>query len=157
MQINLENKDYPFIFIESGKLIDEYNLALVIMHEIGHHHGIKVEKEAYAFAFNQYGVAHRIIGRTPELKSENMKSVKRGKEIEQFLSRFKRTVESFVIIDDDNDMGELTHRLVRTSPFNYGLTKEKADEAINLLLNLDIKPHEDSYRGMDFHYQFYKR
>ena len=53
----------------------------------------------------------RVIDKTPELATE------RGYEIQDWLSKFEGTVEEFVILDDDSDMGPYcdTHHFVQTS------------------------------------------
>ena len=55
----------------------------------------------------------------------------RGDDIEAWLKEHD-DVESYVILDDDDDMGILYDRLVRTD-FNKGLTKEDADICIKML------------------------
>ena len=54
----------------------------------------------------------------------------RGREIDQWLGR--RRESPFVIIDDDDDMHPHMDRLVLTDG-GVGLTREKADEAIDIL------------------------
>lgn len=54
----------------------------------------------------------------------------RGVEIAQWLA--ENPVDSFVILDDDSDMGELSDKLVLTKSF-VGLTPEIAQEAIDRL------------------------
>lgn len=57
----------------------------------------------------------------------------RGKEIKSWLDNWNGDpVESFVIIDDDNDMKPFMDRLVQTS-FNKGLQQKNVDKAIRLL------------------------
>lgn len=107
--------------------------------------------------FTAYGLRHRVIGRTPRIKRKAFEKVYRWAEIKLFLDRYKKPVESFVVLDDDNDMLELTNRLVRTSPFNYGLTEEKANEAIELLLDPQKEANADSFMdGWGYHKQFLK-
>lgn len=64
----------------------------------------------------------------------------RGKEIKSWLDNWNGDpVESFVIIDDDNDMNPFMDRLVQTS-FNKGLQQKNVDKAIKLLnVNGDSK------------------
>jgi hypothetical protein len=57
----------------------------------------------------------------------------RGVEIQQWLDMAGPAVESFVIIDDDSDMGQLSEFLVQTT-WDRGLTKEHAEDAITILL-----------------------
>ena len=55
----------------------------------------------------------------------------RGDEIQEFLSR-RKDVESFIILDDWNDVGMLVNRLVFIDS-TFGLTDENVQEAINML------------------------
>jgi len=78
------------------------------------------------------GFTGRIIGKTPRLPPHGVRSCPRGLEIQEWLDATRRPVESFVILDDDNDMEHLIDRLVLTS-FRTGLTAGDADKAINVL------------------------
>lgn len=68
-----------------------------------------------------------IIDHTPVLDRE------RGEEIQTWLDTTPYNVESFVILDDDDDMGDLAPYLVRTS-FQTGLTMENVQQAAKILL-----------------------
>lgn len=59
----------------------------------------------------------------------------RGWEILGWLN--KHEVESFVILDDWNDMGPVSDHLVWTKPA-HGITEEQVDEAIRIL-NFNFK------------------
>jgi hypothetical protein len=67
-----------------------------------------------------------IIGKTPSLNTQ------RGDEVAAWLATHK--VESFVIVDDDSDMGALSSRLVKTS-FRTGLTVSEANRIVQMLNN----------------------
>ena len=56
----------------------------------------------------------------------------RGWEILEWLERHK-SVKSFVILDDWNDMGPVRDHLILTNP-SLGLTEEQVQEAIKILL-----------------------
>lgn len=73
----------------------------------------------------KYGLDKYVIGWTPVLND------KRGKEIASFLSDLDDEV-SFVILDDNSDMGEYLPFLVKTNS-KVGLTEENAHEAIQKL------------------------
>jgi hypothetical protein len=77
--------------------------------------------------FHQWGIAGLTVGYTPLWD----RAFERGDEIANWLSRHLE-VESFVILDDGDDMGHLRHRLVQTN-FEVGLTREDADRAIAIL------------------------
>lgn len=74
-----------------------------------------------------WGIVGKVIGKTP-LYWE----LERGREISKWMEDFPHDVESFVILDDDSDMGTLIPRLVQTG-FDEGLTEQAADRAITLL------------------------
>lgn len=83
-----------------------------------------------------WGVEGVIGSRTPAIDPEPFNKnpavpVDRGEEIEAWLEAHPR-VESFVILDDDADMGRLRNRLVQTNE-RTGLTEADADRAITLL------------------------
>src|SRR5690349_15084760 len=64
--------------------------------------------------FNEWGIHADVIDRTPDLSRLNgplWKSPERGDDIKAWLSEHSG-VESYVILDDGDDMGQLRHRLV---------------------------------------------
>jgi hypothetical protein len=76
---------------------------------------------------------------TPDLgdKTTLRKTVPRGREIAAWLKENK--AGHFVILDDDNDMEELSSHLVRTESYT-GLTREIAQEVIRRLSPIPIPP-----------------
>jgi hypothetical protein len=81
------------------------------------------------------GFVGEIIGRT---KSSRCQGDDRGDQIAHWLqvekAMFGDCVETFAILDDDNDMGPVMPMLVKTS-FREGLTEEKAEQVVRLLLS----------------------
>lgn len=75
---------------------------------------------------SHYGLDKYLIGMTPFQDFE----CTRGEEIKQWLS--KNSCDSFVILDDDNDMGSYTPYLVRTKT-KYGLQAYHVQKAIDIL------------------------
>lgn len=79
-----------------------------------------------------WGIKGELIDKTPvDWRAE------RGDEIEEWIDDYELVngqLESFVILDDDKDMGDLLPYLVK-STFTWGLTKELADKAIYMLNN----------------------
>lgn len=73
----------------------------------------------------QYDLANRVIGYTPILNT------KRGEEIKSFLETLN-VEASYIILDDDDDMEELTPYLILTS-MKTGLTEEKMTEGMQKL------------------------
>jgi hypothetical protein len=71
-----------------------------------------------------------IIGVTPRLQHP------RGDEIEEYINGWplqaRDPIESFVILDDDGDMGKLYHRLIHTS-YNFGLNENHVGPALEIL------------------------
>ena len=85
-------------------------------------------RTAMAEQLNKWSVKGTVLDITPVLNEEI-----RGKEIAQWLNSYSRhPVESFVILDDDSDMGELRPRLVQTDGAK-GLTMDDAERAIAML------------------------
>lgn len=86
-----------------------------------------VKPEASTERLRRWGIKGYVIGVTPRLDSI------RGEEIRHWIEFCAdRPVESFVILDDDSDMGQLRHRLVQTNS-HAGLTEADADRAIAIL------------------------
>ena len=75
-----------------------------------------------------WGVKARVVDRTPHLGW----NATRGEEISAWLESYSRDVAGFVILDDDDDMGSLSSRLIRTR-FDIGLTEADADKGIAAL------------------------
>lgn len=98
--------------------------------------GSKTPRAAMAETLKRWGVNGTVIDVTPCLESRERElyvGATRGTEIARWLQTYRRhTVESFVIIDDDSDMGELKHRFVQTN-FVAGLTEADADRVIAML------------------------
>ena len=85
--------------------------------------------------FKRQGIEGKIIGFTPsinEIQNGIFRSVIRGDEIMAYLEANEKPGERFVILDDDDDMGILSPRLVQTNPAN-GLTEADARRAIEML------------------------
>lgn len=62
----------------------------------------------------------------------NSSRIPRGKEIEHFLKLLKQPPESFVILDDHDDMIHLKPCLVQTS-MQHGLTQDDVEKALKIL------------------------
>ncbi|GLI08860.1 hypothetical protein YDYSG_48920 [Paenibacillus tyrfis] len=72
-----------------------------------------------------------VVGMTPIIEGAI-----RGKEIKEYLNQILNIgleVDRFVIIDDEEEMGELDDHLVETS-FETGITREVADKVIHFLV-----------------------
>lgn len=79
---------------------------------------------------NQHGFKGDVIDKTPRIPDGV-----RGGEIETWLSQrnsFLGDVDSFVILDDDDDMEPLMDKLVQTN-FEFGLQDEHVEKAIEML------------------------
>jgi len=72
------------------------------------------------------GMHKRVIGITPSLKDTRI----RGEEIKAWMK--DHSVDNFVIIDDDSDMGNLIDHLAQCS-WCDGITKKVRDKAIKIL------------------------
>lgn len=87
------------------------------------------------------GATFEIQAKTPRgMPKKFSLSVDRGDEIQEYLSLLKavgETVESFVILDDFNNMGHLSDHLILTRD-RVGLTSENVEDALKIL-NGEIK------------------
>jgi hypothetical protein len=89
-----------------------------------------------------FGVIGAVIGKTPVIRTKKLYkgtpgmieiAAERGDEIDFWLrSDHREPVDSYVILDDDSDMGKHKHRLVLTQ-FETGLTMADAGRAIAML------------------------
>jgi len=84
--------------------------------------------EALQAVLEEYGFRGKVIGRTPQLRA-----AVRGEEIREWLVTHPSfEVESFVIIDDDADMVDLSDRPVQTS-HRFGICNRHVRDAVELL------------------------
>jgi hypothetical protein len=86
---------------------------------------------------NKEGFRGRIIGSTPNLSHLDTaeKPSCRGHEIQYWLDNYKREkIEGFVILDDDPDMAHLTDTNFVQTDWYEGLTADKAQEALKILM-----------------------
>jgi hypothetical protein len=77
-----------------------------------------------------------VVGWTPDLGSAGEDGnlyIERGDEIQAWLDGHPE-VSEFVILDDNDDMAHLLHRLVLTDGYT-GLTRDKGDEVIAMFSN----------------------
>lgn len=81
---------------------------------------------AMRHVFKKIGLKGFILSSTPTCGSC------RSDEIQQWLDEFDKEVESFVILDDEDDMGSLKNRLVQTS-YETGLTENHIKKVIEIL------------------------
>ena len=79
---------------------------------------------------DRHGIKAPIIGMTPA-KDNALRNV-RGKEIQAWLDCAPVTVDSFIIIDDDSDMGRLSNKLIKTTMVD-GLRIDHVEEGIRRL------------------------
>ena len=86
------------------------------------------------------GFTGRLLGATPNHASHEMTKddrgrwTRRGNEIQAWLDMLgpRHQPESFVILDDDDDMAHLADRLVKTT-FDHGLTDDDVKKALEIL------------------------
>lgn len=95
--------------------------------------GASVDGTIAEWLFSHYGLEEDVIGATPYLANKI-----RGREIQKYIETCTHSVNKFVILDDDNDMGKLIEHLVQTD-YRYGLTDEKCEEAIKILNELNVQ------------------
>lgn len=119
------------------ELVEETNAYLVISSTWRIHYGTdsRLWKELMS-NFKEYGIEDRIIDITPVL-SEKLNTSVRWKEIETWLVNNKdKEIESFVIIDDEWEMGSYTKdRYVKCQAYK-GVSRDIKDKARKILLTL---------------------
>jgi hypothetical protein len=74
------------------------------------------------------GITGQIVGATPDHQRDHG----RGGEIQDWMDNCGQQIDSFVILDDDSDMGDLMDFLVKTQ-FADGLQDVHVQEAIKIL------------------------
>lgn len=109
------------------RIIHECNAKIVVSSSWRKIHASVANTPITEWLFSHYGLEDYVIGVTPYLANEI-----RGKEIQNYIENCTHSVDKFVILDDDNDMGELIEHLVQTD-YRYGLTDEKCEESIKIL------------------------
>ncbi len=78
------------------------------------------------------GATFTIIANTPKYTSEESNFKSRGEEIASYLSSLKYQPESFVILDDRSDVGNLKNNLVLTDA-KYGITVLDVEKGLKIL------------------------
>lgn len=63
---------------------------------------------------------------------DDLHSVTRGEQIQDFLDKTPQIIDKFIILDDENDMGDLGEYLIQTDRA-FGLTEENVQQAIEHL------------------------
>lgn len=109
----INDHDYYFVLSSSWKNLENYGFGLTIetLRDIGLD-------------------TSRCIGSTPTIKSY---MATRGDEIYECLRNYDDIIESYVIIDDSDDIGEnLRHRFIKIND-KVGLTEENVEDIINLM------------------------
>lgn len=108
-------------------LIEETGANIVISSSWRTNHSL----EEMNSAFEMLGGTFKAIGVTPRIPG-NQNRDERGNEIHTFIDTMKVKPESFIILDDETDMGELFPFLIKTSFFG-GFTESHLQEAIKRL------------------------
>lgn len=93
----------------------------------------------------QWGVTGSFLGATPDLSRQDnhiLVGVERWTEIEKYLSMFPGK-HSFVILDDDKDMGKYLPFLIQTNP-SIGLTHDDGNRAIMIMQRQNQRHYRNS-------------
>lgn len=96
----------------------------------------RISKSLDDFKYNLFSytrIGNAVIGITPKLRG-----VQRGDEIQRWLNENASPTDRYVILDDDNDMGDISHRLVQTNG-DYGLTYVEGYAILEKFLDLDAR------------------
>ena len=93
---------------------------------------IKYSPEEVTEMMKGRGSNFTVTASTPNLQRRMSEYFSRGHEISAYLNSLKEKPESFVILDDRDDMGNLKNNLVLTNP-KYGITISDVDKALKIL------------------------
>lgn len=84
------------------------------------------------------GATFRIVASTPILFGKvNSSRIPRAKEIKAYLKALQSQPESFVILDDHDDMFDLKTKLIQTND-KIGLTQEDIENSIKILEDVPL-------------------
>lgn len=98
-----------------------------------------VGKNPFPYADRIVGITHRMFGFIHPHTERHCK-IPRGVEINAWMFEYETDIESYVILDDDDDMLYIQREhFVQTDSLN-GLSHENVNKAIDILNN---KPYED--------------
>lgn len=93
---------------------------------------VRYSPEEMTKMFKDRGGEFEIKTATPVLYGKLSERIPRGKEIAAYLKALEKQPESFVILDDHDDMVHLKPYLVKTN-VKYGLTKDDVEKALKIL------------------------
>lgn len=88
---------------------------------------MKYSTEEWTEMMQKRGATFKITDRTPKLSGTT-----RGTEIMDFINSMRSRPDSIVILDDHNDMGNLSKYLVLTNA-KFGITMADAEKALQIL------------------------
>ena len=92
----------------------------------------KYSEEEFNKMFADRGATFKVVGRTPHVQGRFSEHVQRGREIQAYLDSLTEKPESFVILDDRDDMAQLFKYLVKTN-YEDGLTRHHVNKALRIL------------------------
>lgn len=128
-KIKAEANDFTIIETSLIKLLNKITgqTAAKIVLSSSWKHKFRNDDELKMFLNRGCGVSAEIIGKTPNAKN-------RGEEISKWIELFgsEYKIESFIILDDENNMGELQNHLVHINGA-VGLTDKDVKTAIRRL------------------------
>jgi hypothetical protein len=109
-----------------NQIIEATHCTVVVSSSWRHYHNRHELQAILSF----HGFAGYVWGVTPH--NPELYERPRGLEIQEWIDGAPEPVSHFVILDDDDDMVHLKHRLVHTH-VETGLTQEHVDRAIQML------------------------
>lgn len=92
----------------------------------------KYSIEEFNKMFADRGATFEVVGRTPHVQGRFSEHIPRGREIKAYLDALPEQPESFVILDDRDDMNQLFKFLVKTN-YEDGFTQNHFDKALKIL------------------------
>lgn len=111
-----------------NQITDETGAIIVVSSTWRLHYLWRKNTEGLKSLLKEEGITGTILGVTPD----HQRYRGRGGEIQDWMDHCGQSIESFIIIDDSDDMDHLLPRLIRTG-FQRGLQDEHIEAAISML------------------------
>jgi histidinol phosphatase-like enzyme len=93
---------------------------------------IKYDVDQLNEMLTERGATFKAVGRTPHVQGRMSEHVPRGREIQAYLNSLSEQPETFVILDDRDDMNQLFKYLIKTG-YEDGFTTMHLARAIKML------------------------
>lgn len=127
-----EVEDRPLVLLK--KLVDKSDAKIVVSSSWR----IGCERSGRESIFGA-GLYNKLVKRLADYDLEpfditpSLSNKQRGDEIREWMQNCNEDIESFVILDDDNDMCEFVDTNLVLTDYKYGLTEELVEKALKIL------------------------